>query len=217
MARDVSDITYGGQKRTSFLLVEIEDASPIYYTNWDVNVAVVIDSVFKVFTPNAITATGLGQDGQRGGVEGGSIRLQNIDNVIGGVALGAGGMLGRRIQIWEGFQDPNGVAFEAAKKLFDGRADSCAWDEKWATINLVPHDTPWILLVPAHQFFTACVNKFKGSLCQYAGPDTTCDRTYAACQLKANTQNFNGFRFLPDPSRRYFWSGGGDHIPTREA
>lgn len=221
MARDVTSILAGfaAQKRSTYLLVDIDDATtPLRITNWDSEVSVTLDAVLRVFSANDVTASGIGQDGQRGGMQDCSITIQNIDNVVAGMALGSEGMLGRHVRIWEGWLHPDSFSFLDAKKLFDGRADSISWDETSATINLVPHDTPWVLLVPGHQFFTSCVNKFKGTLCQYAGADTDCERTYAACLLKTNTPNFNGFRFLPDPTKKYFWSGdSGTRIPTREA
>lgn len=52
-------------------------------------------------------------------------------------------------------------------------------------------------IVTAH-----CDLEFKGSLCQYAGADTRCLKTWDDCKSKANTQHFRGARYAPPPDYR---------------
>lgn len=48
-------------------------------------------------------------------------------------------------------------------------------------------------------FSSSCTIKvFKSSQCNYSGSETICDRTYAQCSAFGNTDNFQGFRWLPD-------------------
>lgn len=48
-------------------------------------------------------------------------------------------------------------------------------------------------------FSSSCsIKVFKGSQCNYAGAETICDRTYTQCDAFGNTENFQGFRWLPD-------------------
>lgn len=48
--------------------------------------------------------------------------------------------------------------------------------------------------LPARQFLSKFCRwkRFKDSYCKYAGSDTTCDRTFDACQAKGNVINFGG-------------------------
>lgn len=217
MPKDTSGITSSleKQKRKTVVLVEIEDGSPIRYTDWNRPITETIEAASRTFTPNKITVQGIKQDGTHG-LEDASLTIQNVDNVIGGLALGADGVRGRRVQVWEGWYDTDTDTFQDALGLFDGRADAVTFDRLTATIQLTAHDNPWITIVPGAKFLPTCFNKFKGPLCQYAGADTTCARSFTDCLSKTNTIHFNGFRFLLNPSKKYWWQSGGDIIPTRE-
>jgi len=66
-------------------------------------------------------------------------------------------------------------------------------NSQWATFKLGASN-PYRMRSPTNRMLkTFCSHRtFKGSRCQYTGPDTTCDRTLAECRNKNNSINFGG-------------------------
>ena len=60
---------------------------------------------------------------------------------------------------------------------------------------------------PLRQQTASCRWNFKGAECRYAGAETTCDQTYDRCTALSNTDNFGGFRWLPDMMEMELWWG----------
>jgi len=54
---------------------------------------------------------------------------------------------------------------------------------------------------------SSCRWEFKGTECAYAGDIDWCDQSYEHCRDLANTDNFGGFRFLPDIMEKQIWWG----------
>lgn len=101
------------------------------------------------------------------------------------------------------------IVGDASFTLFSGEIDS--WnlfpDEK-ITITMTNEFARWDMqTINLHS--PSCRWKvFKGTECQYVGSETKCDRTYATCRDKySNTDNFGGFRWLPDIENKTVWWG----------
>ena len=54
---------------------------------------------------------------------------------------------------------------------------------------------------------SSCPWEFGGTDCKYAGGATWCNQSYERCQELDNTDNFGGFRFLPDIAEKDIWWG----------
>ena len=64
---------------------------------------------------------------------------------------------------------------------------------KWVTFTLGAA-SPFNRRFPQKRMFrNFCRHKFKDENCQYAGEESTCDKTLADCALRNNTTNFGGF------------------------
>lgn len=49
---------------------------------------------------------------------------------------------------------------------------------------------------------------FKGTECQYSGPESECDRTYSQCDEYGNTSNYGGFRWIQSLEGKMYMPGG---------
>ena len=54
---------------------------------------------------------------------------------------------------------------------------------------------------------TSCPWSYKGTECGYSGPAGPCDKSYEACQLRANEAQFGGDRFLTAAMLNPVWWG----------
>lgn len=64
---------------------------------------------------------------------------------------------------------------------------------QWATFQLSA-DNPFKVRIPRNRILkNHCGYAFKGDLCQYAGAETLCNRTYTRCTELSNKTNFGGF------------------------
>lgn len=54
---------------------------------------------------------------------------------------------------------------------------------------------------------SSCRWPFKGDECGYSGVEIWCDQSYERCDVLNNSDNFGGFRFLPDIMEKDIWWG----------
>ena len=55
-----------------------------------------------------------------------------------------------------------------------------------------------------------CQWTFKGTECTYSGAESWCDKTYDRCSTLSNTNNYGGFRWMPDAMENQVrWGGNG--------
>jgi len=102
------------------------------------------------------------------------------------------------------------IVGDAAITMFSGEID--AWnlypDEK-IRITMTNEFTRWDMnTINLHS--PSCRWKvFGGDECGYSKdyPTQECDRTYAACSKYNNTDNFGGYRWLPDIEDKIIWWG----------
>lgn len=105
--------------------------------------------------------------------------------------------------------DSFSVVGDASFTLFSGEIDS--WDlypDEKIRITMTNEFARWDMnTINLHS--PSCRWKvFKGVECQYVGSETECDRTYATCRDSySNTDNFGGFRWLPEIEDKVIWWG----------
>ena len=60
---------------------------------------------------------------------------------------------------------------------------------------------------PLRKCSSSCPWEFKGTECTYSGVETWCDQSYERCYALLNSDNFGGFRFLPEIEEKEIWWG----------
>lgn len=75
----------------------------------------------------------------------------------------------------------------------------------------------WQKSIPGRQFQATCQNEFKDSDCLYAGVETSCNRTWDRCVALSNTNNYTGFRHLPQLENTQIWWGKANPAPSASA
>ena len=101
------------------------------------------------------------------------------------------------------------IVGNAAFTMFSGEIDS--WNlfpDELIRISMTNEFARWDMnTINVHS--PSCRWKvFKGTECGYVGSETECDRTYVSCRGKySNTDNFGGYRWLPDIEDKIIWWG----------
>ena len=70
---------------------------------------------------------------------------------------------------------------------------------QWATFTLGA-SSPWNRRYPQRRLIPSCQWRFKGAECQYAGGETTCNKTLTRCRELSNTARYGGFYAVGRPA-----------------
>lgn len=90
--------------------------------------------------------------------------------------------------------------------IFNGQSDSWTLDEGQIRLTISTDFARWARKTVSYHSSSCRWKEFKGTECQYSGLETWCDRSYSRCVTLVNTDNFGGFRWLPDfENRELFW------------
>lgn len=100
-----------------------------------------------------------------------------------------------------------GVISSAVVPTFEGIIGPWSLTERIISITAVSLLAKWDTLTLCRHPASCRWRKFKGAQCRYDGPESWCDRSYARCRALGNTDNFGGFRFLPDLMDKELWWG----------
>ena len=107
--------------------------------------------------------------------------------------------------------DDYSVVGGTSAMAFEGSIDGWTLSETTLKINLVNQFVQWSQKALRLHGPSCTWRVFKGltsdSPCMYTGEETWCDRTYARCEVLANTDNFGGFRWLPSIVDKEIWWG----------
>ncbi len=90
--------------------------------------------------------------------------------------------------------------------LFQGKIDSYDYSSSILRISVASFHSLWNKK-SMEKSTPTCRRNFKQADCGYAGAETWCDRSWGRCTVLANTDRFNGFRFLPDLEDKVIWWG----------
>jgi len=93
--------------------------------------------------------------------------------------------------------------------IFSGVLDSARITHQRASFDVYNPLIFWKRKTPRRIHQSSCPWPFAidGSPCQYAGAETWCDQSFERCLELGNTDNFGGFRFLPDLQDKQIWWG----------
>ncbi len=186
----------GDAVRSTFWLVKLGLASPLYLTDCDQ--PIVYDT--HTFTPTLLTVDGMQSDSSSSAGNGGRLALAS-----GGtywqplLAAIAGGLRTFDVSVWEAWLDvaalPSPAPPANAVRLAGvTRVEAAEWDSEWLALTLGPSADPALGRLPFREYSTACTyRKYKGAQCGYTGSETTCDRTWATCLARGNNARFGGF------------------------
>jgi hypothetical protein len=94
----------------------------------------------------------------------------------------------------------------ATATMFQGKIDSYDKTTSVLSVSVASFHSLWNK--KAMEISTpTCRRNFGRPDCGYVGAETWCDRSRARCVVLANTDRFNGFRFLPDLVDKDIWWG----------
>jgi len=98
-----------------------------------------------------------------------------------------------RVRIKRSFQDLDLDDTANIVTVFEGVIDEYALTGEYCRVVAKETLLNWDMQFPRRGFSTVCGFQFKGAGCDYAGPETFCDKTYESCTYYQNTTNFGGF------------------------
>ena len=110
--------------------------------------------------------------------------------VIARTAVGLETQLSRHVQeVWRGFVSGWELAGEADCRITLTH-EFVLWNKE-----------------PLRTQSSSCQWTFKRTECGYSGEAGWCDKSYDRCKKLANSDNFGGFRFLPEIAEKEIWWG----------
>ena len=128
------------------------------------------------------------------------LRLDNTDSVMTSIFID-GASQGEDANICISVLTSSGTEV-GTFNVFSGQVDAWELEEDEVRITIGTDFSNWSQKLPAYHSSSCRWKVFKGDECQYAGAESWCDRTYARCNALGNTNNFGGFRWLPDLENR---------------
>ena len=190
-------------KDVAFLchFVKMELASPVYYTDLDLDV---------IWNGNTYLSRGLSfhniDISAAKSVDRISFDIDNVSLEFSSLVLNQD-TRGRVCTIYLAGIDNSGQCLDA-DILFTGMLDGVKVDNKKASFDVYSHMILWKKKVPGRICQGTCPWIFKDTdTCRYAGAEAWCDHSYNRCTALANTNNFGGFRFLPNLQNANIWWG----------
>lgn len=91
--------------------------------------------------------------------------------------------------------------------IFSGFIDEWSIEEMVLDVTIVSIFTTWKQKTLSRHPASCRWKVFKEKECKYTGDEALCDRSYARCLELQNTDNFGGFRHLPDLEDKELWWG----------
>jgi hypothetical protein len=131
--------------------------------------------------------------------------IDNLDSVLSSIFLD-NEIEENTASVYLGFLNVSGSMIGAIQ-VFTGEVDAWELDESELRLTIGSIFTRWSQQSYGKHSASCRWKVFKGNECQYSGSETWCDRSYKRCNALSNTNNFGGFRFLPDLQTRSIWWG----------
>lgn len=183
-------------------LVTMYLSSTAYYTDFDID---------YVYGGNTYLSRGLkfsaAQYGLDMEVDAISFEIDNVSLEFSSIVLNEE-VRGKNCDIQIAALDVN-LQVIGASGIFKGILDSPKVDDKRTVFDVYTPLILWKKKTPRRNHAPSCPWTFKGTECAYAGSDTWCDQSYERCGevTPPNTNNFGGFRFLPQLQTQKIWWG----------
>lgn len=183
-----------------FILVELQlNDATYYYNNSDVDLW---------YNSNKYNSSdySFGRIEQSGdlGVDTVSIKFNSTDAIINALILSEDIMSKTAILSFVCVDDDYQII--EAEPLFRGLISNWTIGDANSIIEIKTELVLWRKEV-LRKCQSSCRWEFKGTECGYSGDMTWCDQSYEQCVALINTDNFGGFRFLPDIMEKEVWWG----------
>ena len=137
-------------------------------------------------------------------VDSATVIIDNVDQVMTSIFV-EGVIQGNDAKLSVAVLDEGGVVISVVD-IFNGQADSWELNEESVRLVVSTDFAQWSRKTVSFHSSSCRWKEFKGTECQYSGAETWCDRSYSRCGSLLNTDNFGGFRWLPDfENREIFW------------
>lgn len=132
------------------------------------------------------------------------IEIANVDLQMSAVFLNED-IMNKWGILWVALFNDDNVIISQPIEVFRGLVSTWKLSEPKASITLVNEFIFWNKkTLRKHQ--SSCRWPFKGIECGYSGAETWCDQSYARCIVLDNTDNFGGFRWLPNlMEKEIYW------------
>ena len=188
-------------------LFEFYDGSTNYYYT-DADVPIYAETVsgtgYNIYSPRGFTFGSI-MYSSSGIVDTCEINLDNLDNLMTSIFLD-NAVQDTPAAIYLCVLDSNNdIVGNVA--LFSGSLDSFELDETQVKITITSIFNKWAQQANGTYSASCRWKVFKGVECQYGGAETTCDRSYERCTELTNTDNFGGFKYLPELEDLKIWWG----------
>ena len=183
-----------------FILVELQlDGATYYYNNSDIDLWYNSNK----YNSSDYSFGNIEQSGDLG-VDTVSIKFNSADGIINSLILSEDIMSRTAVLSFICVDDDYQII--EAEPLFQGLISNWTIGDANSIIEIKTELILWRKEV-LRKYQSSCRWEFKGTECGYSGDITWCDQSYEQCVALANTNNFGGFRFLPDITEKEVWWG----------
>lgn len=183
-----------------FILFEMQlDSATYYYNNSDID----LWYSGSKYTSTDFTFGNIEQSGDLG-VDTLLLKFNSADGIINALILSED-IMAKTIIISFICVDSS-YQIIAAEPLFRGLISNYKIADKQSDIEVKTELVLW-RKETLRKCQSSCRWEFKGVECTYSGDITWCDQSYEHCTSLGNTNNFGGFRFLPDIIEQEIWWG----------
>ena len=134
------------------------------------------------------------------------LQIDNVDQYFSVIFTG-NVVIGSPVKLRKVFLNDQSVVIGSPLMQFEGQIDAWDLDESVLNITVTNDFVAWAQQTLSKHSASCRWLKFKGTECGYDGAETWCDRSYARCKELGNTDNFGGFRFLPQLMDKEIWWG----------
>ncbi len=190
--------------RTFYLLeMTIDAASPDRFTNCDVPIA--HKPTGQLFMPRGFNFSPT-EFGQQQVVETLQVEIDNLDDRFTSKFFGVTPQ-GSPIVLYSVVLSENFHILGDRVMLFRGTLDDWSLDGTRITFTAVSALVSWSQVTLTRHGKSCRWKEFTGVECSYSGAVTHCDRTYETCESLGNTNNFGGFRWLPELMNKDIYFG----------
>lgn len=201
----ITDVLSGAEL-TPFHLIDI-NIGGILYRYTDFQVSIYVDSIPTSGTFDAWSWSFGGTHHSIDSiVDDVDVTLLNLNNLFTPIFIEES-VQGSEVNIWSGLLDADGDVI-GVYRIFTGEIDSWDLSEDELSFTVVSELYQWTQKTLKKHSSSCRWRKFKAvGTCNYTGEASWCDRSYARCEALANTDNFGGFRWLPELEDEEIWWG----------
>lgn len=207
--RDITDLVEAATKSEEskmFWMLELQFNTTLRYTDCDIDLykETAVPGTYDKFVSTPFSFGSINYSA-KSSVDKLKIEIENVDLAMSAVFLNED-VENKWGILWVAFYDENDLLINEPIEVFRGLVGEWSLTEEKGSIVLVNEFIFWNKKVMRrHQ--SSCMWVFKGDECGYSGTATSCDQGYTKCLALQNSDNFGGFRWLPDLTEKDIYWG----------